>query len=48
MVDTRVMGINAMDPSRMVSVVGQAQRSARAHLAHVASAPAVELLKAAA
>jgi NTE family protein len=47
-VDTRIMGMNAMDPSRMVSVVGQAQRSARAHLAHVASAPAVELLKAAA
>ena len=47
-VDTQVMGMNAMDPSRMVSVVAQAQRSARAHLAHDSSRPAVEMLEAAA
>jgi NTE family protein len=46
-VDTRVMGMNAMDPSRMASVVGQAQRSAQAHLAHESSRRAVEMLKAA-
>ncbi len=47
-VDTQVMGINAMDPRRMVPVVAQAQRSARAHLALDASKTAVDLLTAAA
>ncbi len=46
--DTQAMGMNAMDPKRMVPVVAQAQRSAREHLTADASARAVELLKAAA
>jgi NTE family protein len=46
-VDVSVMGLNAMDPRRMVGVVAQAQRSAHAHLMDDSSKPAVELLNSA-
>ena len=47
-VDVSVMGLNAMDPRRMVGVVAQARRSAHAHLSDDSSKAAVELLNSAA
>jgi hypothetical protein len=47
-VDISVMGINAMDPKRMLGVLAQARRSAHAVLEHERSTPALEMLRAAA
>ena len=47
-VDISVMGINAMDPKRMLGVLAQARRSAHAVLEHDRAARAVEMLRAAA
>ncbi len=47
-VDISVMGINAMDSRRMLSVLAQARRSAHAVLEHDRAAGAIEMLRAAA
>ena len=46
--DISVMGINAMDSSRMSGVLAQARRSAHALLEHDRAAGAIEMLRAAA
>jgi NTE family protein len=47
-VDVQVMGLHAMDPTRMVPVIAQAKRSAASRLHDDASKRAVEFLEAAA
>ena len=47
-VDISVMGINAMDSSRMLGVLAQTRRSAHTVLEHDRAAGAIEMLRAAA